>query len=358
MKDTIAIFTSNRSEWGILEPLAVELDKVCNLEVIACASHLSTAYNTFIDIVANFNIHRVENTLDSDSPEGTCKSSGILFINLPDLIRTIDPKFVLILGDRYESLAAATVCYTMGVKIAHLHGGERSGNIDDGFRDCISRLAHMHFAATVKAENALIERGYSNVYYVGALGCKDLPKAKNNREIITVMYHPVTDNDEDFEEVLLTIEDLITDPVFNPMASKICFVAPNVDFNGQKIKDKIAEFDIGGGIKTEIITHLPRKEFLELLSNSKCLVGNSSAGIIEAPSIGIPTINIGSRQNNREMAMSIYCSRCNRDLILRELREVLLFFGGGSWSNVDFYRPYTYNDTEKLIIKQLLNEEE
>jgi UDP-hydrolysing UDP-N-acetyl-D-glucosamine 2-epimerase len=344
MKQTIAIFTSNRSEWGILEPLALELKKKYNLHLIVCASHLSTSYGTFRDIPLCFDVSRIENTLDSNTQEGACKSAGILFMNLPDVLKRAAPRFVIILGDRYESHAAATVCYTMGIKIVHIHGGEKSGNIDDGFRDCISRLSYVHFVATNKAQERLkrILPDRKRIYYVGALSCKDLPKAKKDRKYITVMYHPVTDCEENFEEVLQGLGDF-----FDCRSDdKVCFIAPNVDFGRKDIEKKIQNFADDSCVEIKIVRHLERQEFLKLLANSKCLIGNSSAGIIEAPTIGIPTVNIGSRQNNREKAASVCDVSCIREDIFRALAvlENKNFDIGDN-----FFRPYVYFKTEKLI---------
>lgn len=322
MKHTIAFFTGNRAEWGLLKPLAERLQEKYNVKVIACASHFSCTYSTFVDIISDFDCERIENSLDSDTKNGCCKSSGILFINLPDVLDRVNPDFVVVLGDRYESMVCAFVCHIMGVKTIHLHGGEKSGNIDNAFRDCISRLAYIHCAATEISAISLVNLGYDNVYYAGALGCVNLPKANNkNSNILTVLYHPITQGEkENFDHILDSIWG------FCKTKNKIHdvhFVLPNNDFGNREIREKIETFKQNYlYINSHIHVHLKREDFLKLLSKSLCVIGNSSCGIIEAPAIGIYTLNIGFRQNYREKASSIITTYCCKKDILNGFSEM------------------------------------
>lgn len=314
--NNIVIFTSNRSEWGILKPLAIELKKQYNIKIIACASHLSSTYNTFIDIVSEFDCERIENSLDSNTSIGSCKSSGLICISLPDIIERINPDLMMILGDRFESFICSFICNMMHIKILHLHGGEKSGNLDDYYRNCISEFADIHCTATINAYRNLL-RKYNNVYYTGCLGCNNLPEVNNdNSNKILIMYHPVTHlYKESFIELFYALYNMSDEFEYN-------FILANNDFGSKDINGEIYKFNEHANKKVKIHASLDRNEFLDLLSKSLCIIGNSSCGIIEAPSIGIPTINIGSRQKGRNKASSIHDVMCNRYDILNLFEDL------------------------------------
>lgn len=361
MKENLAIFTSNRSEWGLLKSLAIRIKEVYNdVKIIACASHYSPIYKTSSDI--DFDCDSIENLLSSDTPEGSCKSAGVLLITLPEILKKHELDLIIILGDRYESFICAFAAYTLNIKILHLHGGERSGNIDDGFRDCISRLSTIHCVATVKAFKRLYYGyHYTNVNIVGALGCQELSESrirKKNR--LLVSYHPVTkDNNENFDEVLDAIVDYCS---FSNKTYFVDFILANNDFGGYEINKKIEEFIelFSNGnlcnIYASSFVHLERDKFINHLSQCTCIIGNSSAGIIEAPSLAIPTINIGSRQQYREKASSILNVKCKRSKIVLALNA----FNSRDFIPVLSYRPYKgINVIENImeVIKENLQNE-
>lgn len=315
----IAFFTSNRSEWGLLKPLYEELNDNChnNISVIACNSHLSFVYGMTIDDIKNDmwmeemreRLYTVESLLSSDTTVGMCKSMGLIIISLTEKLNEIKPNFVILLGDRYESMICATVCHAMRIKILHLHGGEQSGNIDDAYRDCISRMSYVHCTATQNAKLRLqrIDRGflYHRVYNVGALGCQGLVPVEKRSNYLLVVYHPNTLDYENIGELLR---------VLSTRNEPIEFITANCDAGGEKINNSIREF-CRNRDGVSIIPHLERSQFIDLLSKAKAIVGNSSAGIIEAPCLHVPTINIGSRQKNRELASSIIDCPCTEEAI-------------------------------------------
>lgn len=340
----IVIFTSNRSEWGLLKPLAIELEKRYKLKIIACASHLNPIYDSIEDI-DGFNYESIECTLSSNTKEGCCKSSGILMITLPDILKKINPELVVILGDRYESFVAASVCFTMSIKILHLHGGEQSGNIDDVFRNCITQMSYIHCVATQNAFDRLSDN-FNNVYLTGALGLQGLEKSKfRNKHNIVVSYHPVTNEEkEDFFEILDAIYNFCQDQDRDYL---IDFILANNDFGGYDINRKIRDFCSTSGLSTAIHAHLERDKFIKLLSDSACIIGNSSCGIIEAPYLGVPTINIGNRQKNRDRAYTIIDCKCNSIEILLELED-LENKNFDLWHN--HYFPYQGGDVVYKIL--------
>src|SRR3972149_2949384 len=183
----ICMFTSNRSEWGLLQPLAEKLNSIFNLKVISCGSHLSPTYGFTRNEIA-FECKDLECLLSSDTSIGTCKSMGLLCVTIPDVLNEISPELVIILGDRYESMICAMICHTMRIRVLHIHGGEQSGSIDNAFRDCISRVAYIHCVATQKSKkrlkkflsiiNASHDIFYYNIFNVGALGCFGLQEKR------------------------------------------------------------------------------------------------------------------------------------------------------------------------------------
>lgn len=341
----IVFFTSNRSEWGLLEPLVDESFKRYPMKIIACSSHLSPIYNTAKQIKHDF--ERIECLLSSDTKEGCCKSAAVLMMSLTDVFKRLDPELVIILGDRYESMICAMTCHIMGIKILHLHGGERSGNIDDVFRDCISMMSDIHCCATEKAENNIrrilhnessIFHMYS-IYNVGALGCHNLPKKVDSKiSTILICYHPNTKDEENFDEILTALEKFCFRSYKASNKYRLVFVFANNDFGGIRINKQIENFfnRYHDEIRMEISIDQNRKDYLELLSQSKVIIGNSSSGIIEAPAIGVPTINIGSRQKNRERSSSIIDVECQ----YKDIYDVLIQLEGNNFEVGFSYVPY------------------
>lgn len=345
----IAIFTSNRSEWGLLKPLALKIkEKFGDIKIIACSSHYSPIYKTSKDI--DFDCEKIENLLSSNTPEGNCKSAGVLLITLPELLKNSELDLIIILGDRYESLICAFSAYMIGIKILHLHGGERSGNVDDAFRDCISRMSSIHCVATDKAFKKLrYGFHYRRVNLVGSIGCQDLVESRfRNKRRLLVLYHPVTyGEEEDFKNVLEAIRRFCNSNGEDHWF--VDFIYANNDFGGYEIDQLIDEFiDLysNGFIIASAFPHLSRNRFITHLSQCACIIGNTSAGIIEAPILGVPTINIGSRQNYRERASSIIDVKCTSksiDLVLCDLYK--------NNFNVKFsYIPYKGSNVVKKII--------
>lgn len=315
------IFTSNRSEWGLLKLLAIKMREVYDLKIIACASHLDPNFDTLEDL-KDFDCVTIENNISSYTSVGNCKSSGVLMITLPEILGLINPEFVILLGDRYETLCAAYTCNILGIRIVHLHGGEKSGNIDNIFRDCITRMSYVHCTATYNSYNRLvtsidlINGNRNNIYLTGALGCEELKKVNytKNKKKILLIYHPNTINkNEDIKEILDGILFFLDkeNKKFIYKETKnfgyyVKVVLPNNDFGNSKIIKKIQNWSTRHIYSINCISHLERNKFIEELKSSYVIVGNSSAGIIEAPSLGIPTINFGSRQINREKASSVF----------------------------------------------------
>ena len=338
----ICIVTSNRSEWGLLQSLVKKMkdDLFFDISVIALGSHCSPHHGNTVSEIEDAYV--IENLVSSDTNVGMCKSLGLAIVSLADMYAILEPEMILVLGDRYEIFGAAQVAYMMGIPIAHIHGGEKSGNIDDGFRDCITRLSEIHFCATIKSfhrVDKITDYCNKNIYHVGALGCDRLVPVKDKKypNKFLVVLHPVTPENENINELfkyLHTIEE------------NLFFILPNADAGRTEILKMVHACRWGWrNLEVDYCNHLPRKEFIDLLSNVKAIVGNSSAGIIEAPTLGIPTINIGSRQKGRERASSIIDCPCDKESIAKAFDKI---------GQVKFnYIPYQGGDVTEEIIEIL-----
>jgi len=346
----ISVITGNRAEWGLLKPLVEKMkkDSFFDISVIATGSHLSPYHGNTINEIED--AVKVEILLESDSNVGMCKSFGLAAMSMTDAYQLTQPEMIMVLGDRYEVFAATISAYMMGIKIAHLHGGEQSGNVDDAFRDCITRMADIHFVATKKAEQRIIKT-YDNpwqIYQVGALGCEGLmkkwPKIWDNS--LLIIFHPTTPIDEGIGNLLFALR--------KRQENKI-FILANVDAGGAEINRHIIDFCVRNS-HCEYYQHFERSVFLRWLGNVKAIIGNSSAGIIEAPAVGTPTLDIGSRQKNREKAPTILTCSNSVDDIEKGIDHVCQdsFREYAGMTNVTF--PYGHGQVCQKIIDILKKE--
>lgn len=269
----IVVFTGSRSEFGLLEPIIKEIEPT----VLVSGSHLSSRFGfTYKQIEEKYQTYPVEILMDSDSVMGTCKSMGLGLISLSDALVELNPSIVVILGDRYESLACALSAFNLDIPIAHIEGSDVTlGSKDNGYRKCIDALATLRFP----------------VEEYGSLGCvfPELPPPLYPVSAL-VVYHPYQG---DYQKEFCALMGLMERHV------DAFFISPNADAGGRWIMD---------GIENSVLNsfkNLKRVEYLALLKQAEFIIGNSSSGIIEAPSLGTPTVNIGDRQKGRIRASSV-----------------------------------------------------
>ena len=314
----ICIFTGTRAEYGIMSRLfrMIADDSELQLQIIATNMHLSPEFGlTYKEIEADgFKIDRkVEMLLSSDTANGTVKSMGLATIGFADALEDLQPDMAVILGDRYEMLAAAEACLIYKVPVAHLHGGEiTEGAYDDAIRHCISKLSHLHFTATEEYRKRVIQLGEQpeRVFWAGSLGVdnvrneeimllQDLEKSLNfhlGEKFLLVTFHPVTMETAtaaDQCDNLLTALSAVNDEY------QLLFTLPNSDTDGRVIINKVKDYVVRNSDKAFAITSLGKKRYYSALKYTTAVVGNSSSGLIEAPSFNIPTVNIGNRQQGR-----------------------------------------------------------
>lgn len=319
----IGIMTGTRAEYGLLKPLMQEINKDNDLELylIVSGMHLSPEFGmTYKEIEEDgFEINaKVEMLLSSDSPAGISKSIGLGVIGFADEFQRADLDMLILLGDRYEALSAAISAMVMRIPIAHLHGGELTeGAIDEGIRHSITKMSYLHFTSTEEYRRRVIQLGENpeRVFCVGAIGVENIKKInlmtkeelersihfEIDENTVIVTYHPVTLENNTVEEQFLNLLEVLDR---NPKIRMI-FTKANADTNGRIVNELIDKYAAQNSERACAFMSLGQKRYLSALKYCRIVIGNSSSGIIEAPSFGKPIINIGDRQKGRICADSV-----------------------------------------------------
>lgn len=334
----IAVTTSSRADYAHLRWLLHDLARhpAIDLHVIALGPHLSPEFGHTgeqIEKSVSRNFTAIECLLSSDTDIGAAKTLGTAALGLADVLGRLRPDLLVLVADRYEMLAPACVALTLRIPIAHIEGGEiTAGAIDDAVRNAITKMAHLHFACTRCARQRIIAMGEEpwRVTFSGSLSLDDLRRRKllNKAQLektlgfsllqkpILALYHPVTLMDNEIEEAAEFFAALHT--VTHP----VIFIYPNADAGSRRII-RLAEEFIKGHPSSRLLVNLDHITYLSLLKNACVLVGNSSGGVIESTSLGIPTLNIGLRQQGRERATNVINVQANRKKIAAALKRAL-----------------------------------
>lgn len=362
----ICVITGSRAEYGLLSGLmrAIKEDESLELQVIATNMHLSPEFGlTYKEIERDgfFINKKVEMLLSSDTANATTKSVGLATIGFADAYEDLKPDMIVVLGDRYEILAAVSAALFYKIPVAHLHGGEiTEGAYDDCIRHAITKMSHLHFTSTEEYRQRVIQLGEDpkRVFNVGAPGIENIKKVPLmdkkelestldgftfNDKTILITYHPVTLENSTAEE---QIQNLLS--ALNEYPDiKIIFTLPNSDTDGRVIIRLINEYVSKHQEKAIAYPSLGLKRYLSALQFVKAVVGNSSSGIIEVPSFGIPTLNIGDRQKGRIAADSVInCGTSKKD-ILEALDKVL------NSGHTEIHNPYEGKNTTSDILHVL-----
>lgn len=339
-KRKICIFTGTRAEYGLLKPLMDEIksDPDLELQIIASCMHLSPEFGLTYKEIENdgFTIdEKIEMLLSSDTPSGIVKSMGLGMIGYTDALNRLKPDITVVLGDRFEALAFAIASFVNRIPIAHLYGGEATeGSIDEGIRHCITKLSYLHFTSTEEYRKRVIQLGEDpqRVFNVGALGIDNIKKMKllTKDEIesklgikfksknLLITYHPVTlkkdESEKEFKALLNVLKELED--------TLLIFTKPNADTEGRRIIKLIEEFVKENGDKAVVFTSLGQLNYLSIMQYVDAVVGNSSSGIIEAPSLKVPAIDIGDRQKGRIRAESVISCKGVEDEIKKAINII------------------------------------
>tara|TARA_B100001939_G_scaffold347899_1_gene371206 strand:+ start:1945 stop:3099 length:1155 start_codon:yes stop_codon:yes gene_type:complete len=365
----IAIFTGTRAEYGLLYWIIKALHESDDIEMMLLVGgmHLSPEFGKTINQIKNdgFPIaDRFEFLLSSETPVGISKSMALASISAAEFFSRNMPDLLLVLGDRYEALAIAQSAMVARIPIAHIHGGEiTEGLIDEAIRHSITKMSHIHFAATQDYKKRIIQLGENPeyVFNFGAPGIDSIKKlkllSKKNLQkkinfnlgesFFAVTFHPVTlSNNGGSEELRNLLEALDDYP-----DTKLVISYPNADTDSRLFIDMLREYKDKNSERVLLCESLGQLKYLSVLKHSCLVIGNSSSGIIEAPSLGIPTVNIGERQDGRISGKTVI--NCSEDVesIKIALRKAL------SNNFIDKCKkaenPYGNGDASNKIVKKL-----
>lgn len=335
----ILVFTGTRAEYGLLRPVLNELIKFqIEPHLLISGTHLDQAYGATVSELSqsdSIQYHYAPIDLSDNTPLGVCHSMGEAIIKYADIIQKVSPDLVVVLGDRYETLCMATASVTSGVPLAHLHGGETTlGAIDEAYRHAITKMAQLHFTSCEEHRKRVIQMGENpkNVWNVGALGVENIQKNSlmppNNirkelnipkdAQYIVATYHPVTKEkcteESQINHILSALEKFPN--------IYVIFTGANADAGGNKINSILQK---------RAATHTRFKFFMSLgvyryHSASRYalgVLGNSSSGIIEIPSLGVPVLDIGERQKGRYRSSAVIHCETDIESITRGIHTIL-----------------------------------
>lgn len=336
----VAVFTGTRAEYGLLAPILRRLEQSprVDLSLIVAGAHLSLLHGMTIDAIEQDGFHvaaRVEMVLASDTASAITKSVGVALIDLAVRLDELQPDLMVILGDRYEILAAAFAATLAGVPVAHIHGGEvTAGAFDDSIRHAVTKLSHLHFVATDEFARRVAQLGEdpSRIHVVGAPAL-DVITTMSSRSrdevgaivgieldapVVVIAYHPSTIPGED----PLSATRAILAAVDRLEGATVIASLPNADPRFGEIRRMVAEYGEARP-RAVVVSSLGHEVFLSLLRHADLVVGNSSAGIIEAPAVGTPAVNVGQRQDGRPLAPSVLSAAADVDDVEKACRRAL-----------------------------------
>lgn len=334
----VLVVTGTRADWGLLRGTVHLLreDPAIELQVLATAAHLSAAHGgTVADVRADGVEPLLLETLASDdSYEGTATAIARGVLGTTGVLGRVRPDLALLMGDRFETLAAAVAANAMRVAIAHVHGGEvTAGAQDDAWRHAITKLSHLHLVATEAAGRRVAQLGEADwrIRVVGAPGLDVLREARPldaaelgrrldaavERPLAVVTYHPATLEARPAEE---QVGELVA--ALEALAGTVIVTAPNADAGGHAVRERLERY-VAGSPRRRFVTSLGSELYPALLRHADVMVGNSSSGLIEAAVFELPVVNVGSRQDGRERAANVLDVACERAAISAGIARAL-----------------------------------
>ena len=365
MKRRICVVSGSRADYGLLRWTIDEIqnDPDLDLLLVVTGSHLLLEYGASIREIEldGFVVdHKVDIVDSSDTAHGIAQSIGRGVIGFSAAFSQLTPDVVLLLGDRYEIFSAATAATALHIPIAHCHGGERTeGALDEALRHSVTKMAHLHFTSTNEYSRRVIQLGEDpdRVFTVGSFGVEGINRlpllGKSQLEerlgqrlegqVLLVMIHPETHSPGSNEQLVRSLFSCLDQLV----DTRVIFTLSNVDEEGRFVNKLIEEYVLSRPWKASFYANLGQKALFSLMCCVDGVVGNSSSGIIEAPSFNVGTVNIGDRQKGRLRGESIIDCKPNRDSIARGL-EILL---SEKFKNKvkSFHSPYKGSGVSKKV---------
>ncbi len=338
----IAVVTGSRAEYGLLYWVLHDLRAAphVELQLIVTGMHLSPEFGLTVNEIERdgFAIaRRVEMLLSSDTPGGIAKSMGLGIIGMSDALEQLRPDVVLVLGDRFEILAAVQACLVHNIPVAHIAGGDTTeGAFDESMRHAITKMSHIHFVTNELSAQRVRQLGEDprHVHLVGNPGLDHLkrlklldrktlgeslgaPLAKRN---LLITFHPVTlepgESERQFGELLAALDTPGDD-------TALWFTRPNADTGGRALSAALDVWAAQRPQRVHVHSSLGQLRYLSLMAQVDAVVGNSSSGLYEAPSFHVPTVNIGDRQRGRLSTASVVNCAPEREAIAAAIAKAL-----------------------------------
>jgi UDP-hydrolysing UDP-N-acetyl-D-glucosamine 2-epimerase len=342
MAQRICVITGSRAEYGLLKYVIADLsnEPEVELQLIATGMHLSPAFGLTVDEITGdgFRVdRRVDMLLSSDTAVGVAKSIGLGVIGMADALEALQPDIVLVLGDRFEILAAVQACLVLKIPVAHIAGGDTTeGAFDESIRHAITKMSHLHLVTNEEAASRVRQMGEdpSRVLVVGSPGLDILTRrpllvraeleaslgAALGTHNLLVTFHPATlsatDSMAQFDALLDALDDQDVD-------TRIWFTYPNADTGGMALASRLEIWANARPQRVHAFKSLGQLRYLSLMAEADVVVGNSSSGLYEAPSLGVPTVDIGDRQRGRLAATSVIHCEANRAAIVAAIDRAL-----------------------------------
>ena len=341
MSRKICVVTGSRAEYGLLRWVmhGIKNDSSFVLQIIATGMHLSPEFGlTYKEIEKDgFLIDRkIEMLVSSNTSVGEVKSMGLGLIGFAEAFAELEPDLIVLLGDRFEVFTAASAALVAGIQIAHVHGGETTeGSIDEAFRHSITKMSHFHFVATEAYRRRVIQLGEQpdSVFNVGGLGVDSIKRLKlldrtaleaelnfklGNKNLL-ITFHPTAVSEDtsasQLKELLMALAEL--------KDTHFIFTLPNADRGGRGMIQMVHDF-VGDHPTARVYASLGQLNFLSCVAHMDAVIGNSSSGLLEVPSLHKATINIGIRQKGRVQAESVLNCEPKRDQIAAALQKIYL----------------------------------
>ena len=386
MKKKLAVIINNRANYARIKSFLLKANKerIIKLEIILGASALVEKFRNLEQQLRKDGLHvskKIYSIVEGDRPVTMAKTTAIQISELANLFENIKPDFVLAIADRYETLSVAVASSYMNIPLLHLQGGEITGSIDESVRHAISKFANVHFPATLQSKKNLIKMG-ENPNYIFNVGCPSIDLVKKIKKIkkslydilykykfsgqsevdlkkikdyIIVVQHSVTTSfTETRKQILETIKAVAELNIYS------IWLWPNVDSGSDIISKELRKArEKKKLLKTIFLKNISPEDFLIMLNNSRCIVGNSSVGIRESSFLGIPSVNIGDRQNGREKSVNVVQVKYAFNQILKSINiqcerkkyRSSKLYGNGNASNlmINIIKKLDIKNTQKKL---------
>lgn len=368
MKRKICVVTGTRAEYGALKLLinTINSDPDLELQIIATGAHLSPEYGLTYQEIEKDGFHineKIETLLSSDTTVGIAKTIGLTTISFSETFNRLKPDCILIMGDRYEMLAVAQVALIMQIPLVHISGGEiTEGAIDDSIRHALTKLSTIHFPANEIYRKRIIQLGEhpNNVFNFGDPSVENIYRLdfikKNQLEdffnwdlenFFLITFHPVTQEPRLAEQQIKELFKALD----NFKNYKFIFTKSNADSEGRIINELIDEYVEDNRENAKAYFSLGYEKYLSTMKYASAVIGNSSSGIIEAPILKVPTLDIGNRQKGRLKAKSIVECKCNEQNIVDSLNKILQPEFNRSLKDMELY--YQGENTSNKMVEVL-----